>query len=404
MQPLTTIRTGDPRELLALIPFQLGFHPQESAVVVSLRGRRSRVGLVARVDLDDLADRAEGSQVARSLVRHLVTDGASSVVLVLYTDQDVRSRAGSPVASRARAHLEQAAEHFVGRAACWVVGSEGYFNLDCVDPSCCPPQGRPLSGLQSTEVGAQMVLNGTMVAVSRDDLVQLEAADPDARRSARRAATRWTARGPLGAQGGVDPGAAHRWRREGLALWRSELERATVSVDGSAEGRCAVGTGADRGPGTPEPATSVTLGRLQAALSDVLVRDAVMLTFIEGAGRVADRVVAGAGAGAGAEAGDPVGAALRAVIDPAHGVPPRRDVHTAATLVLRQIVSHSARRLQAPGLTLLAVLAWWDGDGARAGILVDRALAAEPGYRLAGLLHETLLAGMAPGWLRRREA
>ena len=399
MQPLTTIRTGDPRELLALIPFQLGFHPQESAVVVSLRGRRSRVGLVARVDLDDLADREEGSQVARSLVRHLVTDGASSVVLVLYTEQDVRGRAGAAMASRARAHLEQAAEHFVGGAACWVVGSEGYFDLDCVDRSCCPRQGRPLSGLQCTEVGAQMVLNGTMVAVSREDLVQLEAADPDARRSARRAAARWTARGPLGAGGGADPDAAHRWRRQGLALWRSELERATLSTDGAADGRCAVGTGAERGPGAPEPASSVTLGRLQAALSDVLVRDAVMLTFIEGAGQVADRVVAGAGD----QADDEVGAALRAVIDPAQGVPPRRDVHTAATQVLRQVVSHSARRLQAPGLTLLAVLAWWDGDGARSGILVDRALAAEPGYRLALLLHETLLAGMAPGWLRRTD-
>ena len=28
----TTIRTSDPRELLALVPFQLGFQPVESAV------------------------------------------------------------------------------------------------------------------------------------------------------------------------------------------------------------------------------------------------------------------------------------------------------------------------------------------------------------------------------------
>ena len=71
--------------------------------------------------------------------------------------------------------------------------------------------------------------------------------------------------------------------------------------------------------------------------------------------------------------------------------------------MLRQVVSHSSRRLQAPALTLLAVLAWWEGDGARSGILVGRALIAEPGYRLAALLHETLLSGMPPGWLRSAE-
>ena len=399
MQPLTTIRTGDPRELLALIPFQLGFQPDESAVVVSLRGQRSRVGLVARVDLNDLADDG-GTQVARSLVRHLVTDGAASVVLVLYTADDVRTVKGGGVASRARANLDQAAEHFIGRAACWVVGPRGYFNLDCIDSSCCPPQGRPLHGLQSTEVGAQMVLNGSRVAVSRDALVRVDAASPDARRSARRAGARWAARGPVGPEGS-DPDVAHRWRREGLALWRTELERATVSPDLPGEVRCAVGAGAARGPAACEPLSAVTCGRLQASLSDVLVRDAIMLTFIEGAERVADRVVAGPGTAE--QAGDDVGAALRAIVDPAEGVPPRRELHAAAAEVLRQVVSHSSRRLQAPALTLLAVLAWWEGDGARSGILVGRALIAEPGYRLAALLHETLLSGMPPGWLRSAE-
>jgi hypothetical protein len=33
----TTIRTDSPRELLALIPYQLGFRPTDSLVVVSIR-------------------------------------------------------------------------------------------------------------------------------------------------------------------------------------------------------------------------------------------------------------------------------------------------------------------------------------------------------------------------------
>ena len=85
--PTTTIRVREPRELLSLIPHQLGFHPRESAVVVSLREPRGRVGLVARVDLADLGDRDSGPQLARTLVTHLVNDGAGRAVLVVYTDQ-----------------------------------------------------------------------------------------------------------------------------------------------------------------------------------------------------------------------------------------------------------------------------------------------------------------------------
>lgn len=81
----TTIRTREPRELLALVPYQLGFHPAESAVVVSLRGPRSTVGTIARMDLADLADPVHGADAARALMGHLLADGARRVVVVLYT-------------------------------------------------------------------------------------------------------------------------------------------------------------------------------------------------------------------------------------------------------------------------------------------------------------------------------
>jgi hypothetical protein len=136
------------------------------------------------------------------------------------------------------------------------------------------------------------------------------------------------------------------------------------------------------------------LGRLQAALADVLVRDAVLLGFVDGTDRVADRVVAGDGGG------PEVGHALRLIVDPDVGVPPDPRRHRASEALLEQVVAHSRRSAQAPALTLLAVLAWWRGDGARAGMLVDRALAADPGHRLAVLMTQTLDAGMPPGWLR----
>ncbi|HEY3436863.1 MAG TPA: DUF4192 domain-containing protein [Actinotalea sp.] len=388
MHPPTTIRTDDPRELLALIPFQLGFHPDESIVAVSLRGRRSRVGLVARTDLADLADPAGGPQVARSLVAHLVADGATGLALVLYTDEDLQSDEGAGRGRAARLHLQAAADYFLGEADCWVVGPGGYFNLDCEDRTCCPLGGRPLSGLESTRVGAQMVLSGATVAASRDELGRVTTADAAARRSARRAAGRWAVRGQVAA----DAAEAHRWRREGLAAWRTELMRASAAFESSAGTGTAVGQGAGRGPSTWLAPSATVLGRLQAAAADVLVRDAVLLTVL-GADRVADAVVAGRGA-------DEVGRALGALVDPREGVAPPQAMLAGASQLLHQVVGHTTRRLQVPALTLLAVLAWWNGDGARSGAYVDAALGIDPGYRLAGLIHDALLAGMPPGWLR----
>ena len=45
----TCIRLGGPSDILAVLPYQLGFHPRESLVVVSLHG--TRMGLVQRIDL-----------------------------------------------------------------------------------------------------------------------------------------------------------------------------------------------------------------------------------------------------------------------------------------------------------------------------------------------------------------
>ncbi len=354
----TTIRTREPRELLALIPYQLGFRPQESAVVVSLRGG-VRVGLVARVDLADLTDPRGGPQVARSLVGHLVADGAGAAVLVVYTGGDLQ--ADPTVGRRAAAHLADAAEAFLPSPDCWVVGPAGYYLLECTDRDCCPPGGRPLAELEGTEVGAEMVLLGAPVEASREDLGRMPVVGPDARRSARRAAARWADRGLRASE----PADQHRWRRDGLALWRELV---------------------DAGGGS-----STALGRCQAALEDVLVRDAVLLDLVPGHERLADRVVAG-------WSGPEIGAALRAVVDPGSGVAPPERAERAAH-VLRLVVGHRPRAA-VPSLALLGLLAWWVGDGARAAVLVERALADDPGYRLAGLLDDALAAGMPPGWLR----
>jgi hypothetical protein len=377
----TTIRTREPRELLALVPYQLGFRPRESAVVVSIRRHRSRVGLVARVDLAVLADPDHGPVLARSLVRHLVQDGARSVVLVLYSALDLR-RGDAAVARAAHGHVADAAEDLLGEPSTWVVGPAGWYGLGCVDEACCPPAGRPLEDLDGAAVSAEMVLRGATVATCREDLGELGGATARDRRSARRAAARRTAR----RRAADEPGALHRWRQDALDEWRTALDGLRSAVEQCEDGRDALT--AD-GALPPPP----VLGHLRAGLEDVLVRDAVLLLLVPGTGRLPDRLVAG-------DVGEEVGAALQRVVDPSCGVPPEEATVSAAERLLRAVGAHVPGHPAVP--TLLAVLAWWKGDGARAGVLLERALGDDPAYRLAFLVQEALGHGMPPGWLAAR--
>jgi len=138
---------------------------------------------------------------------------------------------------------------------------------------------------------------------------------------------------------------------------------------------------------------AVDHGRLAAAIEDVRTRDAVLLSLIPDTADLPERSLSDG-------ADDEVGAALALLMDPQTGVPPRRDEVETARRVLEGVVAHAPRRSGAPALTLLALLAWWEGDGARAAILLVRAERCEPGYRLAALLQQAVDVGMPPGWVR----
>ncbi|MGV8965153.1 MAG: DUF4192 domain-containing protein [Cellulomonas sp.] len=381
----TTIRVSEPRELLALLPHQLGFRPQESAVAVSLRAPRGRVGLIARVDLVDLADVVHGPQLARGLVSHLVADGARRAVLVIYTPEDPRlpadaDTAPSTTSRLVRAAAEQfreAAEPFLPEISVWVVSHSGYLSLDCTDLGCCPRGGRPLRDLDGTEVGAHMVLAGSLVADSRDELAWIEPAAAAQRRNATRVAQRARARRVEAMAAG--DGALHRWRAEGLAAWRE----ATLRSAG----------------GTSAP--PALLGRIEAALADVRVRDAVLIALVPGTGDLPERTLVGGPGRPGGEVAHGTSAALNAVMDPQHGIAPDEVQVGAGVDVLEQVVAHTRSADHAPALTLLALIAWWRADGTRAGVLLERAIDLDPAHRLAVLLSEALSRGMAPGWRRR---
>ena len=67
---------------------------------------------------------------------------------------------------------------------------------------------------------------------------------------------------------------------------------------------------------------------------------------------------------------------------------------------LAQTVASAPDGAAAPAATLLAILRWQLGDGSRAGAAVERALAVDPGYSLAGLVDRCLATGLHPATWR----
>lgn len=123
----------------------------------------------------------------------------------------------------------------------------------------------------------------------------------------------------------------------------------------------------------------------------MLVRDAVLCDVI-GDTDVATAVALG-------QDGVGVGATLAKVMDASAGVAPDPETTGPATDLLVHIAAHTT---SAPALTLLAVMAWWSGNGARASVYVEAAHRIDPHYRLAALVSDALATGLPPGWLRNR--
>jgi hypothetical protein len=74
--------------VLTVLPYQLGFHPHDCLVVVSLRG--SRMGLVQRIDLP--APEHVGDAVA-AMLTPLLQDGPGAVLLIGFEEGEGASRA-----------------------------------------------------------------------------------------------------------------------------------------------------------------------------------------------------------------------------------------------------------------------------------------------------------------------
>lgn len=246
------LRVSGPGELAQAIPYLLGFHPRDSLVLVGLR--QGRVGVTARVDLSDVIDPVDPVSLP-AILTAMTRSEVSRVVALVYDDgaADPSSRQAMPWAELAE-DLSLAADSVgveLGEAA--LVSGGRIWSFLCDNPSCCPPEGRPVE--TDSAIAASAAYAGLVALPDRASLAAL---------LARRLAPE------VAAERGAKLAAAERAGRLGGCTERTETRVI-----------CAVARSFDR-PGSTEELSDEQRTRFALALRRIEVRDAVWIAVDEG--------------------------------------------------------------------------------------------------------------------------
>jgi len=340
---MTTIETApitlrSSSDLIASVPYLLGFHPSKSVVVVAMAD--GRVLFAAR---SDLAGAVPAADITRRLISVLLRDDADTVAIVGYgTGPQVL-----PLIDSLRNALA-----FTGIHVLDVLRVEGgrYWSLMCVNPACCPPEGKLYEPATST-IGAAAVYAGHLALPDREAVARSIAPVQGEARAAMAAAT-----------------------------IRADARMARLVERARAE------------PDTVTP-LSVAGAAGSAVRANARVTRAIRAAGEEAVDCATDRYRAGR-----TLADDEV--AWLSVLLVHLPVRDRAWEQTTDDDWQLDLWADVTRRVQPPLVaapaSLLAFAAWRVGNGALANLAVERALAAEPDYALARLLDEILVQCLPP--------
>ena len=170
-RPTTVVK--DPSEVIAIIPYLLGFDPADSIVVVALEGPRNRFGPCFRLDL---ATRDDAAQQVAAVVGFVGQLCCATVIVVVFSDDAGRA---DPVVRDVS--VELTARGVTVQEALRADGRR-WWSYTCDDPGCCSPGGTPYD-VSSSRVAAEAVVAGLQRLPSRDSL-RLQFEPLPARRSA----------------------------------------------------------------------------------------------------------------------------------------------------------------------------------------------------------------------------
>jgi hypothetical protein len=353
------VRAG-PEDLIATMWFSLGFKPTESLILAGLEGPRHRIGVILRVDLPGpTVGRSQLRELIRAVIGPIVASPAKSVVAVVATE---RALVVPPpqivsVLKREVRNLRLNLFDVLG------VTTAAYRSLICRDHRCCPREGKAIEAVMSSKAAAVHVYNGDRLVETEDDLVADVSPEPtppfDAHTDGGASANR--ASGPAV----LALAERHRW----WTRWMEVLELSAKS----------------NGP---------PLSGLSGALHDPFLRDALLMHLLG----ACDPQVMAMLEGRDAASDDPD------LADPDVGVllarPPDGQRISSQSAVLAGAARVAVAGDRAPCLAMLALLAWYEGNGSRSRVLAERARADFPALSLTALVEDLLIRGTPPPWLR----
>ncbi|MGP3982807.1 DUF4192 domain-containing protein [Streptomyces sp. KR80] len=352
------ITLRSPAELADALPYLMGFHPDDSIVMVALHGRRGRFGGRLRLGIPGNCD--EWPDVAAQLAECLVAGSAKrsgrpdGVVVFLCKDpsgkqtgQEVMEQL-RPLAGRLRTACGEL-DVPVLEALC--ISGGRFWSYCCPDDRCCPAEGTPLVLPGTSVMAAAATYAGIQVRGSlRDMEARLAPLGPPAAAAQEEALDAATAELVPRILGGVDRETVCE---ETIALVQRLLDRLSEA------------------PATGDP-------RAADARDDLIVTDEEAAAIILG---LQDRATRDRAA------------------EWMEGPQAERALRVWRALA-RRCVGAYGDHAAAP-LTLAGWVALSTGDEPSARVALSMALRVDPDYLFAKLLHQGANEGLDPELLRR---
>ena len=342
----TAITLKSPHELLAIVPFVLGFRPTNSIVVLCLT--KNRLGLSQRLDLPHPK---HARQVVLALMPSLVVEDPDSVVLIGYEKHAGDSLlALESLTAALRSRQVEIHDRLVVRNCRWR-------SLDCHNRDCCPPEGSPVPEPEDVAgIVVEFVGQGISPHPDRKALAQQLEAGRDAESVAKVLRSRQKAMAKAVGNQGVP-------RAELFAPWPRILLHSNASAI------------------APEDAAMAAM-----SLQDIEIRDGLVAWLSPGTlninelGPEVQELFSGLEPAWGQEHSDPASIASQ----------------NAAQDALIHLCAMLPDHFAAPALSVLASFTWWCGDGALTRVALARALCCDPDYRLAQLLMKMVDLAIRP--------
>jgi hypothetical protein len=145
-----------PGDLLALMPYLLGYHPEESVVMAVVTGRQ--LGVCVRVDIGE-----DPSAIADRFADIADRNAADGVLLVAYSSDP----------TRADRHLEAGIDRLdrFGVIDALYVDGRRWWSRIC-NGDCCPAEGTPYE-IDSNRLAAEAVFAGMSTVADRSEIEKL---------------------------------------------------------------------------------------------------------------------------------------------------------------------------------------------------------------------------------------